>query len=148
MPPHPPQLEHCHYGIRGQANNLLRVFFKRRQYVLINKNVSPPLCNNVRVPQGSILGPLLFLLYINDLPFSLSCNSRLFAYDTCLACSDANSPAVASKMNENQHRYSLWLKANKLTVNPSKSHALLIPPNFNKPLPLIDMIINDSSIFV
>ena len=128
-----------HYGIRGQANNLLRACLKRRQYVLINNNVSPPLCNNIGVPHGSILGPLLFLLYINDLPFSVSYNPRLFAGDTCLVCSDANLPVVTFKMNDNLHRVSLWLKANKLTANPLKSHALLIPPNFNKPLPLIDL---------
>ena len=109
-----------HYNIRGQANNLLRTFLKRRQYVLINNNVPPPLCNNIGVPQGSILGPLLFLLYINDLQFSVSCNPRLFADDTCLVCSYAKLPVVASKMNNNLHRVSLWLKGNKLTVNPPK----------------------------
>ena len=137
-----------HYGIRGQANNTLRAFLKRRQYVLINDNASPLLCNNIKVPQGSILGPLLFLLYSNDLPFSVSCNPRLYADNLCLVCSDTDLPVVVSKMNDNVYCVSLWLKANKLTVNPSKSHALLIPPNFNEPLPLIDLTINNSPIFV
>ena len=134
-----------HYGIRGQANNLLRAFLKRRQYVLTDDNVSPLLCHNIGVTQGSILGLLLFLLHINDLPFSMSCKPRLFADDTCLVCSNAN---LASKMNDSLHRVYLWLKANQLMVNLSKSHALSIPPNFNKPLPLIDLTINNFSIFV
>ena len=79
-----------HYRIRGQANNLLRAFLKRKQFVSINNHESPLLSNDYGVPQGSTQGPLLFLLYINDLPSSVNCTPRLFADDTCLLFSAPN----------------------------------------------------------
>ena len=73
-----------HYGIRG---NLLNWFMShltnRNQYVSINGESSVPLDINCGVPQGSVLGPLLFLLYINDLPNTSNVlNFYLFADDT------------------------------------------------------------------
>ena len=137
-----------HYGIRGQANDLLRAFLKRRQYVSINHVDSPLLYNNIGVPQGSILGPLLFLLYINDLPSSVTSNPRLFADDTCLICSDQSLPVLTSKMNDDLNRISFWLEANTLTVNPSKSYALIIPTKPNETLPLVNLSKNNSQISI
>ena len=79
-----------HYGIRGKANELLHAFLKRKQYVSINGTNSSLLPNKYGVPQGSTLGPLLFLLYINDLPSSVTCEPRFFADDTCLVYSSPN----------------------------------------------------------
>ena len=99
-----------HYGIRGQAKDLLPAFLKRRQYVSINHVDSPLLYNNIGVPQDSILGPLLFLLYINDLPSSVTSNPRLFPDDTCLICSDQSLPVLTSKMNDDLNLISFDLK--------------------------------------
>ena len=71
-----------HYGIRGQSNNLLRAFLKRNQYVRVNGSNSSLLTNDHGVLQGSTMGLLLFLTYINDLPDSVNCIPRLFADDT------------------------------------------------------------------
>ena len=92
------------------------------------------------------MGPLLFLLYINDLPSSVSCTPRLFADVTCLALSDKNLTSSSSQINNDLDNISSWFRANLLTVNPSKSHALIIPPKLNKPFPAIEISINNSPI--
>ena len=133
-----------HYGIRGQSNNLLRAFLKRKQYVSINGSNS----YDDGVAQGSTLGPLLFLIYINDLPHSVNCIPRLFADDTCLVFSAPTPTQLNSIMNKDFDNISKWLNSNKLTVNLSKSNALIIPPKLNKPQPTIDLSLNNSSISI
>ena len=80
-----------HYGIRGVAHNLLSSYLtNRKQSVTINNYCFTPLIINNGVPQGSTLGPLLFLIYINDLENSILTNPRLFADDTCI-CVNADT---------------------------------------------------------
>ena len=75
-----------HYGIRGLANEWFRSYlFNRKQYVLINGHESSFACKSVLygVPQGSVLGPLLFLIYINDMNQAMKvCNVHHFDDDT------------------------------------------------------------------
>ena len=89
-----------HYGIRGQSNNLLRTFLKRKQYVSINSINSSLLTNNHGVAQGSTLRPLLFLIYNIDLPHSFNCIPRLFADDTCLVFSTPTPIRLSAIMNK------------------------------------------------
>ena len=126
-----------HYGIRGQSNNLLHAFLKRKQYVSINGSNSSLLTNDHEVAQGSTQGPLLFLIYINDLPHSVNCIPRLFADDTCLVFSASTPAQLSAIMNKDLDNISKWLYSNKLTgtVNLSKSNALIIPSKLNKPHP-------------
>ena len=71
------------YGIRGPALKWVKEFFdNRHQSVIVNGSSSEPIPVSSGVPQGSVLGPLLFLIYINDLSMKVKSKVRLFADDT------------------------------------------------------------------
>ena len=73
------------YGISGQIFGLISSFLSnRRLQVVLDGKSSQEYPVNARVPQGSILGPTLFLLYINDLPDDVICNIAIYADDTTL----------------------------------------------------------------
>ena len=75
-----------------------------------------------------LFGPLLFLIYINDLNNCTVSTPRLFADDTAILV-DASSPTeLQVKVNQELARIYTWMLKNKLTVNPLKSHALVVPP--------------------
>ena len=79
------------------------------------------------VPQGTILGPLLFLLYINDLPNCLSnCEPRMYADDTHLTYAGDNVDNIQLHLNQYLENVHNWLRANKLTLNMTKTEFMLI----------------------
>ena len=122
-----------HYGIRGPANKLIHSLLNRQQFVSINgvnSSLRPISCG---VAQGSKLGPLLFLLYINDLPNAINSTPRLFANDTCLLLANSSKLSLLSNMNSELTKLNLWCNNNYLTINPSKSSALIIPPKQENP---------------
>ena len=78
------------------------------------------------VPQGSVLGPLLFLLYINDLPNASKLSSCLFADDTCLLMSHNNLKILHKICNEELIHIDNWFKSNRLTVNLTKASKYML----------------------
>jgi hypothetical protein len=118
------------YGIRGVANDWIRSYLSnRQQYALINNHKSNHVPINCGVPQGSILGPLLFLIYINNLPnFSSKLTSILFADDSNLFSDSSNLPDLQSKINEEMPKLVEWLKANRLSLNIGKTHLMIFSP--------------------
>ena len=77
------------------------------------------------VPQGSILGPLLFLIYINDFPFSTNFQSFLFADDTSLLLSDKCLVTLQNKAQEELNKVEDWFNANKMQLNSKKTRYIL-----------------------
>ena len=99
-----------YYGFRGKFNELIKSFLSnRKQYVSINGYDSNELDINCGVPQGSTLGPLLFLIYINDLQYSLTFSSAShFADDTCLTYASKNIK-TESNLNYGLKNLIKWL---------------------------------------
>ena len=115
------------YGIRGVALKWLSSYLDNGQQFTSFKNHKSPWQEiHHGVPQGSILGPLLFLLYINDLHSSSSLLSfTLFADDTTIAFSDSNPAKSLNIMNAELLKVSSWFKANKLSLNEHKTKFML-----------------------
>ena len=115
------------YGIRGNILNWLKSYLSNRtQYVHYNGYDSDKKTVTHGVPQGSILGPLLFILYIND--FSRSSDlllSILFADDTSVFMEGTNYDKVIDIVNKELELINIWLIANKLTVNIKKTHYMM-----------------------
>ena len=90
-----------YYGFRGKSNDLIKSFLtNRKQFVSINGYDSTQLPITCGVPQGSTLGPLLFLLYINDLRFCLKhATASHFADDTCLTYASIKSSTLQTDLN-------------------------------------------------
>ena len=103
------------YGIRGPVLQWLTSYLNNRhQYVQYMNSKSDLLKVNCGVPQGSVLGPLLFLIYVNDLPDCLtSAKGILFADDTSLYTSSKNISELFNFMNSELSMLYDWFQANK-----------------------------------
>ena len=101
----------------------------RNQYVTINNTNSSLQFIDIGVPQGSILGPLLFLIYINDIPNSVKCTPRLFADDTCLLMGAPSVNTFENQLKDDLNNICNWISANNLTLNSQKLQLLIISPN-------------------
>ena len=123
-----------HYGIRGTAHNLLKSYLtNRKQYVKIGNCKSELEQINCGVPQGSVLGPLLFLIYINDLHKACTMgNLRIFADDTTLFFKCNNKDDITTKGTQIMTQLNEWFKANKLTLNSDKSNFVIFRSRQNK----------------
>ena len=119
-----------HYGIRGVALQLFKSYLTNRKHCTkIDGVLSDLLDIEMGVPQGSTLGPLLFLLYINDLPGASSLVTKLFADDTCLLFSADSISDLQIIANLEMYKIENWMASNKLTLNHKKSKFMIINKN-------------------
>ena len=119
-----------HYGIRGLALEWIKSYFScRQQFVQFNSTCSSKQTIKCGVPQGSILGPLFFILHINDLPHASQLTQPLlFADDTSIFYSHSDPKRVQSVLNDELCNYDIWLKCNKLSVNIKKTNYIIFKP--------------------
>ena len=120
------------YGVSSQCLNWFRFYLSDRKEQTFIDGVQSDFCKiTCGIPQGSILGPLLFTIYINDLP---SCNlfskPRVHADDITLTSSEEDQCVLEHKMNCDMNLIQSWLSANKLTLNVKKTKYMLIGSQF------------------
>ena len=138
-----------HYGVEGVAHDLLKNYLEnRKQFVQLNDHSSELKCVLNGVPQGSILGPLLFLIYINDIPNSSNVfNFLLYADDTTLFCNleDIDSDYKEFTLNQELQHVHEWLLANGLQLNVKKTKYMLFHKQ-NKIINKLNLRINNNII--
>ena len=120
-----------HYGVRGVALEWFASYLTgRKQFVSFNGESSDLKEISCGVPQGSVLGPLLFLLYINDLPnVSEKLNFFLFADDTNIYYESNDLQNLEKVVNNELKHLSLWLKVNRLSLNINKTNFVIFHSN-------------------
>ena len=120
------------YGIRGTSLKFFKSYLENRyQFVKIDNAKSIISLIEFGVPQGSILGPLLFLLYINDLPKATNLFTKLYADDTFLCAQNSDLKLLESEMNLELEKVYNWMCSNRLTLNISKSKSMIITKKRN-----------------
>uniref|UniRef100_A0A8C6SLB0 Reverse transcriptase domain-containing protein n=1 Tax=Neogobius melanostomus TaxID=47308 RepID=A0A8C6SLB0_9GOBI len=136
------------YGFRDNVYIWLYNYLtNREQYVSIKNYDSKKNSVEYGVPQGSILGPLLFIIYINDFAsVSTTTFPVLFADDTNLFISNRDLKALIKNLNHDLQNYSEWFRANKLSLNVKKSNFMLFAGNKKCERDQIKIYINNEEI--
>ena len=118
------------YGIRGNAWNLMNSYLENRSQFVCAEGVQSNSTNvGVGVPQGSVLGPLLFILHINDMQSATNMNVLNFADDTLLYMHFKHTNHIEDTVNAELEKINKWMQTNKLKINVSKTKFMLFSSN-------------------
>ena len=116
-----------HYGIRGVAYDWIKSYLcERKQYVSVNSCNSEAMNVVCGVPQGSILGPKLFILYVNDIAnVSSLLRFVLFAHDANIFLSGDDAKEISNTLSTELDKLNSWFAVNKLSLNVSKTNYMI-----------------------
>jgi len=125
---HPCLFKLNYYGIRAKAYNLMNGYLtNRKQFVNYSERTASSMKPvNIGVPQGSILGHMLYVLYVNDFQQAVDCIPRVFTNDTFLVIQGKTVKQLQHSLNLEMTKVEQWMSANRLTINPQKSAILCI----------------------
>ena len=119
-------------GINGVELEWFKNYLSnRQQFVHVNNTDSTKLKIDRGVPQGSILGPILFLIYINDLKNCTDLFTLLFADDSNFLISGKNFTEIKLKLNNELKKISDWFRSNQMSLNPDKTKIMIFNKNEN-----------------
>jgi Reverse transcriptase (RNA-dependent DNA polymerase) len=134
-------------GIRGVELKWFKNYLSnRKQFVSINGHCSSLRNILIGVPQGSILGPLLFLIYINDLPLCSKLISLLFADDTTLIASNQNFDELVKFVQSEFKKVTDYFRYNKLSLHPQKTNFMIFSPNQNVMNKKIELFVDNNNV--
>ena len=118
-----------HYGVRGICNSWFSSYLSnRKQYTHVNEHISSLKEITCGVPQGSILGPIVFLIYINDISNSTELKLLSFTDDTTIYCSETTLDDNRKKATSELTKILDWLHANRLSLNINKTNFTIFGP--------------------
>ena len=122
------------YGVNGSELAWFTNYLQDRKFRVVMEGVRSEWSNVTRgVPQGSILGPLLFTLFVNDLPNAVEkCTVNLFADDTSIYTSDSDPKRVSNILEEDLGRVAKWIVANGLKMNVAKTQLMVLSKKSDK----------------
>ena len=129
------------YGVAGKLFDWFKDYLSNRRQRVVLSNVKSSLgFLSAGVPQGSILGPLLFLIYFNDIVQDLQSNVNLFADDTSLYLVIENPQIAAQQLQSDINTITTWANRWLVTFNPSKSESMIISRKRNTYHPSLQML--------
>ena len=127
-----------HYGFRGKCYKFLRSYYQnRKQYVHLNGFNSLTMTVRYGVPQGSILGPLCFSLFINDMPLAVEEETILFADDAAFVITAPTLEGLLTKIRNLFTDLAAYLSINRLVPNASKSKLMMFSSRPTTSLPVV-----------
>ena len=137
-----------YYGLHNNELSWFKSYlYNRSQIVRCNGKTSDVKTVNIGVPQGSVLGPLLFLIFVNDISQHIyTGTTSLYADDTLIYCDGKNVVDVNTKLQKCIDDVSKWYVGNNIVINASKSCTMLVKPKLNRDNEMFTVNINEEEL--